>query len=107
MPHCPSDAGGAASNGGTACLAAGGAPSEPSVPVEEKVQRLPGAGPQPAGGGAGGPAGGHRPVRQQQPLAGSQRRSVHVCLFYFVVVFYIESSGQRELLTQLVPRHTR
>lgn len=77
---CPADAGGAASNRGAACPAAGGAPAEPSVPAEEEVQRLPGAGPQPAGGGAGGPAGGHGPIRQQQPLAGSHWRQVCVCV---------------------------
>lgn len=80
MLCCPPDARGAASNRGTARLAAGRTPSEPSVPAEEEVQWLPGTGPQPAGGRAGGPAGGHGPIRQQQPLAGSQWRQVCVCV---------------------------
>lgn len=74
MLGCLPGAGGAASDGGTACLAAVRVPAESSVPAEEEVQRLPGTGPQPAGGRAGGPAGGHRPFRQQQPLAGGHWR---------------------------------
>lgn len=75
------DAGGAASNWRTARPAAGWTPTEPPVPAEEEVQWLPGAGPQSAGGRAGGPAGGHGPIRQQQPLAGSHWRQVCVCMF--------------------------
>lgn len=79
MLCCPSGAGGAASDRGTACLAAGRIPSEPTVPVEEEVQWLPGAGPEPAGGRAGSSDWGHRSDGQQQPLAGTHWRQVCVC----------------------------
>lgn len=71
---CPPGARGGASDRGTACSAAGRIPSEPSLPAKKEMQWLPGAGPQPAGGGAGGSAGGYRPTGKQQPLAGTHRR---------------------------------
>lgn len=51
-------------------------------------------------------------LEETDPSGSSSRWLVHnggqcMCAYFFVVVFYIESSGQRELLTQLVPRHTR
>lgn len=96
-----SGARGAASDGGAAGLTAGRASGRPFVPAEEEVQRLPGGGPEPAGRGAGGSAGGHRPTGQQQPLARSHWRSVQGELVFCV------SLRRREVCRRsFFPRHT-